>query len=70
MRRYQRKDQIRASVHRVWAILADVERWPEWNASTTRHKRLVDLSSHTPSGGGLRANPVQKHEPGDRTSRK
>jgi hypothetical protein len=30
---------------------------------------LVDLSSHTPSGGGLRADPVQKHDPGERISR-
>jgi hypothetical protein len=30
---------------------------------------LVDLSSLTPSGGGLRADPVQKHDPGERISR-
>src|SRR5215470_1852499 len=28
------------------------------------HPRLVDLSSQTPSGGGQRADPGQKHEPG------
>src|SRR5262249_46249017 len=28
------------------------------------HLRLVDLSSQTPSGGGQRADPGQKHEPG------
>ena len=39
-------------------------------APTTRNHRLVDLSSHTPSGGGLRADPVQKHDPGERISRK
>src|SRR6516165_2895722 len=32
--------------------------------------RLVDLSSLTPSGGGLRADPVQKRDPGERISRK
>jgi hypothetical protein len=26
--------------------------------------RLADLSSQTPSGGGQRADPVQKHDPG------
>src|SRR5215831_3153169 len=30
--------------------------------------RLVDLSSQTPSGGGQRADPVQKHDPGERMS--
>jgi hypothetical protein len=34
------------------------------------HVRLVDLSSQTPSGGGQRADPVQKHDPGERISRK
>jgi hypothetical protein len=33
------------------------------------HVRLVDLSSQTPSGGGHRADPVEKHDPGGRTSR-
>jgi hypothetical protein len=39
-------------------------------APTTQNLRLVDLSSLTPSGGGLRADPVQKHDPGERISRK
>src|SRR5262249_37979208 len=31
-----------------------------------RFHRLVDLSSQTPLGGGQRADPVQKHDPGER----
>ena len=38
--------------------------------SNHANPRLVDLSSLTPSGGGLRADPVQKHDPGERISRK
>src|SRR5262249_32807144 len=34
-----------------------------------RFHRLVDLSSQTPLGGGQRADPVQKHDPGERISR-
>jgi hypothetical protein len=31
---------IPAAHDRVWAILADVERWPEWTHSVTRIIRL------------------------------
>jgi carbon monoxide dehydrogenase subunit G len=31
---------IPAAPDRVWAILADVERWPEWTPSVTRITRL------------------------------
>jgi ribosome-associated toxin RatA of RatAB toxin-antitoxin module len=40
MSQFQRRERITASVHRVWAILADVERWPEWTSSVTRIERL------------------------------
>ena len=36
MRQFQRKERIGASVHRVWSILTDIARWPEWTASVTR----------------------------------
>src|SRR5258708_2258414 len=32
-------------------------------ASQHAHRRLADLPSCTPSGGGPRADPVQKHDP-------
>lgn len=31
---------IDASVEHVWAILSDVERWPEWTPTVTRAERL------------------------------
>jgi hypothetical protein len=40
IRQFQRKEGIGASIHRVWSILADVERWPEWTASVTRIEEL------------------------------
>jgi uncharacterized protein YndB with AHSA1/START domain len=40
MRQFQRKERIAASIHRVWAVLADIERWPEWTASVSRVEQL------------------------------
>jgi uncharacterized membrane protein len=40
MRQFQRKELIDAPLDRVWTILADVERWPQWTASVTRIERL------------------------------
>lgn len=36
MRKLERSIDIAASPARVWEVIADVERWPEWTASVTR----------------------------------
>jgi carbon monoxide dehydrogenase subunit G len=32
--------EIPAPPDRVWAVLADIERWPEWTPTVTRIQRL------------------------------
>lgn len=39
---YRTVIDIRAAPDRVLGILRDVERWPEWNATTTSVRRLDD----------------------------
>jgi len=39
---YEQQIDIEADPDRVWAILADVERWPEWTESMTTIERLDD----------------------------
>lgn len=40
MRRFACKRHINAPVDRAWAVLADVGRWPEWNAAVRRVEPL------------------------------
>ena len=38
--RFERTIEIDASPERVWAVLSDAERWPEWTPTVTRVERL------------------------------
>ncbi|PQM49509.1 hypothetical protein C1Y40_00264 [Mycobacterium talmoniae] len=38
--RYTRNDTIAARVSDVWAVLTDIERWPDWTASMEEITRL------------------------------
>jgi uncharacterized membrane protein len=40
MRRFEEVRRVDAPVERVWAVMSDLERWPEWTASMTRLERL------------------------------
>jgi hypothetical protein len=63
--------EIDASPDEVWAVLADVESWPEWNASVESAQRLDDgplvIGSAVrlkQSGGKERDWAVSRVEPG------
>jgi hypothetical protein len=56
MRQFQCEERIEASIHRVWSILMDIQRWPEWTPSVIR---IEELTSH-PLGLGSR---VRIHQP-------
>jgi hypothetical protein len=63
--------EIDASPDEVWAVLADVERWPEWNASFESAQRVDDgplamgsAVSLKQTGGKERDWTVARVEPG------
>lgn len=53
---FERSMDVAASVEVAWAVLADVERWPEWTASMA----LVELRTPAPCSVGSK---VWIHQP-------
>ena len=53
--------EIAAPPERVWAVLADVERWPEWTASVTRVKLKPAVWEVTQAKAGRGFTWVTRH---------
>jgi len=59
MRRFETSLDLAVSPARVWAVMGDIERWPEWTPSITSVQRLDDGSV----GVGSRARVKQPKLP-------
>ena len=55
MREFSISPDINASPERVWNVLADVQRWPEWTASISK----IELLDEGPLGVGSRVRVFQ-----------
>lgn len=51
--------QIAAPPDQIWSVLADVDRWPEWDPAVTKLERL----DTAPFGAGSRARVTQPRLP-------
>ncbi|WP_158601928.1 SRPBCC family protein [Pararobbsia silviterrae] len=56
MRDFHITRQIGAPIEKTWAVLADIDHWPEWTRSVSR----VEALSDAPMGVGSR---VRVHQP-------
>lgn len=43
MKEYQVSDRIHASPEKIWAILTDIDKWPEWDPSCERIEGTLAL---------------------------
>lgn len=55
MAKFDTRIAIEASVERVWQVIAEVQRWPEWTESVTR----VELLDTAPLAVGARVRILQ-----------
>jgi hypothetical protein len=49
---YERSVRIAASADKVWAVLRDVERWPEWTSTISRVDRVESTPEYVPGADG------------------
>lgn len=43
MKEYQARDRIHASPEKIWAILTDIDKWPEWDPNCERIEGTLAL---------------------------
>jgi len=49
---YETSVRIAASARKVWAVLRDVERWPEWTPTVRRVDRVESAPEYVPGADG------------------
>ena len=49
---YETSVRIAASADQVWAVLRDVERWPEWTPTVSRVDRVESAPEYVPGADG------------------
>ncbi|WP_045877569.1 SRPBCC family protein [Pseudofrankia sp. DC12] len=49
---YETSVRVAASADQVWAVLRDVERWPEWTPTVSRVDRVESAPEYVPGADG------------------